>query len=146
MHTRLNRCDADTTEATSARYRELRGFAMDATSIFRPYGPEGSESIRREDPKCKALNQVSTAVRIFISSFSPRPMPEKRKLGQRTVARQRHIDIGTMTFQYRPRLVALRVPHLTRSSKPSRLGEGIDQYFRISQQDTAIRKAKERFS
>jgi hypothetical protein len=29
---------------------------MDATSIFRPYGPGGSESIRCGDPKCKALN------------------------------------------------------------------------------------------
>jgi hypothetical protein len=29
---------------------------MGANSIFRPYGPGGSESIQCRDPKCQALN------------------------------------------------------------------------------------------
>lgn len=33
-----------------------RGLAMDTNTIFRPYGPDGSKSVRCTNPDCQALN------------------------------------------------------------------------------------------
>jgi hypothetical protein len=56
LHARLYAADVNTAEAPSARFGRLKVIAVDSNSIFRPYGPAGSESIRCTNKNCQMLN------------------------------------------------------------------------------------------